>query len=389
MKSAPTEPVAAPPGQVCPRCSQHVRPDWNFCPTCSLPSRPEEEVLSTQIRVLRRAAGEAAAAPPSDLLRWVVGGTAAALVLGTLAIGVVLFVPRAAPLFQEDVRDPVAPEPIVPAPVPPGLAYAFEQVPAGDFRSGPPVGAETWTEVVHVPGFEILRTEISNAQWMEYLQERRDALRKAGMYRDAVPSYWTWRPIPGGKGPADEEPVIPENEGGAFPLRGVSFDQAVEFCRWLDSTGRIRGARLPREEEWEKAARGTDGRIYPWGDEFTIKDRVAGGQVEIEGAWVSRFTPREVMRTERDRSPCGCLHMGGNVSEWTDLWGGSSPDAPGPWDRYRVVRGASFQQDRKDGADSARTFAGFTDREKGIGALDVGFRIARDLPAAPASPGGR
>ena len=393
MKSAQTDPTAAPAGQVCPRCSQHVRPDWNFCPTCSLPSRPEEEVLSSQIRVLRRAAGARAPTPPSPLLRWIVGGTAAALVLGTLGIGVVLFVPRATPLLPVDPLDPAGAEPVVPATDPPGLAYAFERVPGGPFMWGPPSGTQKYTAIVDVPGFEILRYETSNAQWMEYLRDRRDALRKSGMFRDAVPSYWKWRKIPGARAPDDEEPVIPENEGGSFPLRGVSFDQAVEFCRWLDSTGRIRGARLPREEEWEKAARGTDGRVYPWGDEFTIKDRVSGSQVEIEGAWVGRFTPREVQRTEFDESPYKCLHMGGNVSEWTDLWGGSSPDAPGPWDRYRVVRGASFQQDPKeDGADSARTFAAFTDREKGIGALDVGFRIARDLPAAPAAPaapGGR
>ena len=382
MKSAPTEPAAPAAGQVCPRCAKHVRPDWNFCPTCSLPSRPEEEVLSSQIRVIRRAAGAVAPAPPSPILRWFVGGTATALVLGTFALGVVLFVPRAAPLLPVDPPDTGTPEPPPPPPEPqPGLAWVLEAVPAGPFRSGPPAGGQEWTDVVEIPAFEISRYETTNAQWMEYLLDRRDTLRAAGLYRDAVPTHWKWRPIPGAKAPDDEEPVVPGSEGGSFPVRGVSFERAAEFCRWLDSTGRVRGARLPREEEWEKAARGADGRVYPWGNEFMVKDRVAGGQVAIEGAWVSRFTPREVERTERDVSPFGCVHMGGNVSEWTDLWGGSSADEPGPWDRYRVVRGASFQQDSKDAADSARTWAGFTDREKGIGALDVGFRIARDLRA--------
>jgi len=387
VKAVEKEPAAVPAGQVCPRCAAHVRPDWNFCPTCSLPSRPEEEVLSSQIRVLRSAAGAGVPAPPSPLVHWIVGGTAAALVLGTLTIGVVLFVPRAAPLLPLDPVDPGIAEPVPVSVEQPGLAYVFQEVPGGAFLSGPPSEDRNWTDTVDVPPFEISRYETTNAQWMEYLKDRRTQLRKTGMFRDAVPSYW-WRNGPGAPAPVDEEPHIPENEGASFPVRGISFDQAVEFCRWLDSTGRIRGARLPREEEWEKAARGTDGRTYPWGPEFRIRDRVAGGQIELPGAWITNLLPREVQRTDYDRSPYGCLHMGGNVSEWTDLWGGSSPDAPGPWDRYRVVRGASFQQDPKDGADSARTWAGFTDREKGIGADDVGFRIARDLPAAAGSPAG-
>jgi formylglycine-generating enzyme required for sulfatase activity len=113
------------------------------------------------------------------------------------------------------------------------------------------------------------------------------------------------------------------------PVRWVSFHEALAYCRWLTDT--LRTAEftplplrehlaagwvitLPSEAEWEKAARGTDGRIYPWGDTFKASN--ANGNDSRLG------TTSPVGLFPNGASPCGALDMSGNVWEWTrSLWG--------------------------------------------------------------------
>jgi formylglycine-generating enzyme required for sulfatase activity len=192
-----------------------------------------------------------------------------------------------------------------------------------------------------------------------------------------VPSNWVWGPKD--RPPEEQTASIPENEE-TLPVRGVSFTNAAQFCLWLDGTGRadVRGARLPREYEWEKAARGTGGLTYPWGNEFMVKKTVPGKEMVVPGAHVDYPSPVPVNYSNDDVSPFGCLHMGGNVSEWTGLWGGFSEDSPA---RYRVIRGASFQLEGPEGAEYAKTWNDSLQMEPGLSFLDVGFRIARDAPA--------
>ena len=73
--------------------------------------------------------------------------------------------------------------------------------------------------------------------------------------------------------------------------------------------------------------------------------------------------------------------MGGNVSEWTDIWGRRDQEAEGPWDRDSVIRGASFQDGPEDGALYARTWWNEWKYERRMTAPTVGFRIARSVPA--------
>lgn len=150
------------------------------------------------------------------------------------------------------------------------------------------------------------------------------------------------------------------------PVVGISWFDAVKYAEWLSSvTGRQ--YRLPTESEWERAARGNDDRIYPWGSNlasFFGKDTYGNfreigksGYTFFErlGPLVFRMAlTRPVGRYSLGRSACGCLDMAGNVWEWTSSLkkpypyrsddGREAPDAPGK----RVVRGGSFHSDHTE-----------------------------------------
>ena len=118
------------------------------------------------------------------------------------------------------------------------------------------------------------------------------------------------------------------------PVVLVSYNDAVDFCKWRSV--KKRGAfRLPTEEEWEKAARGTDGREYPWGNDFDYKmlncaDYHVGKELKDYDEWVEAFengfyknNKNKVLTVECGRftggvSPYGCLDMAGNVWEWAN-----------------------------------------------------------------------
>lgn len=138
-------------------------------------------------------------------------------------------------------------------------------------------------------------------------------------------------------------------EGTArHPVGNVSWHDAVAYCGWLAAATR-RPYRLPTEAEWEKAARGTDGRFYPWGDRWDprwLNSREAGPGTPNE---VGRYSPR-------GDSPYGVSDMAGNVWEWTsDRFSGSIyrerrgtvPRNPSgaQTGEARVLRGGAFNLD--------------------------------------------
>jgi formylglycine-generating enzyme required for sulfatase activity len=122
------------------------------------------------------------------------------------------------------------------------------------------------------------------------------------------------------------------------PVVGANFDEAQGYCKWV-------GAALPTEAQWEKAARGTDGRIYPWGDlpatcDFAVMD-------EGNGNGCGKDVVAPVGSKPRGISPYGALDMVGNVWEWVDDWyrgyPGTNFTSPFFGEMYRVLRGGSWQ----------------------------------------------
>jgi len=164
---------------------------------------------------------------------------------------------------------------------------------------------------------------------------------------------------------------LPRGWEGARPLRGrenhpvhgVSQDAMLGYCDWLSGETGLR-YRLPTEAEWEKAARGCDGRAYPWGDPFDPR------RANTREAGVGETTPIGVFPD--GASPCGALDMAGNVEECTGsvyrLYPGSPVQDP-EQGGYVVTRGGCFALD----GDLARC-----DRRHGLPfAPVVGFRLAR------------
>ena len=155
---------------------------------------------------------------------------------------------------------------------------------------------------------------------------------------------------------------LPKSWGARQPVTGIGAAAAEAYCRWLSaSTGVL--CRLPTELEWEKACRGSDGRRYPWGNDYQpcrCHNRDASaGLVPIPGHF------------HGDTSPYGVLDMAGGVAEWTS----SVYDRAGA---LRVVRGGSFQDDRVSARAASRR--GLCPKR----ALpDVGFRVVQTL-----TPGG-
>ena len=141
---------------------------------------------------------------------------------------------------------------------------------------------------LYLPEFYIGKYPVTNEQYAAFVKAT----------RQAAPQHWKNGQIPAGK---ENHPVV-----------DVSWKDAVAFCRWL-SQASGKTIRLPTEAEWEKAARGDDGRIYPWGDKPPTKELCNfGGNV-------GDTTP--VGQYPAGASPCGALDMAGNVWEWTGACG--------------------------------------------------------------------
>ncbi len=170
---------------------------------------------------------------------------------------------------------------------------------------------------IDLPEFKIDQFEVANEQYRQFVA--------ATGYQPAdITSYlkqWTGK-------------ATYPNWAGTFPVVWISQEDAQAYCKW-------RGGRLPTEEEWEKAARGTDGRMFPWGNTYPSRDTTNFG------FGTTRAEP--VGNRPDDKSPYDVYDMGGNVAELT-----ASIEKGGP-EPLTVMRGGSFVSGGRDAATYKRT----------------------------------
>jgi formylglycine-generating enzyme required for sulfatase activity len=260
-------------------------------------------------------------------------------------------------------------------------------VPPGEFFMGAPAGSHALPDEqperrVSVSGFWIDRREVTNRDYLQFVQATGHRIPMNA--KEAATLWEAGQPLPG----IEDHPVV-----------NVSWDDAVAFCRW-------RNKRLPTEAEWEKAARGVDRRMYPWGNDWdpnlaNSASYWAGRKIEFSSGadWDDFWLRGEGARISKEKgikgevltlpvgsfpagaSPYGLLDMAGNAAEWIQDWYNpnyykeaalSDPTGPNRG-AIRGMRGGSWLKP----AVSLRT----TDRDWGT--IDsrpsgTGFRCAKD-----------
>jgi formylglycine-generating enzyme required for sulfatase activity len=287
---------------------------------------------------------------------------------------------------------------VAPAPPTPGLRIGSTwispvdgmvqvYVPAGEFLMGfvnsdsEAGNAEKPQHKVTLDAFWIDRTEVTNAMFAKFVtasgyKTNAEKARKGYVYN---PTSKSWKETAG----ADWQ--HPRGTGsdlaglGQHPTVLVSWNDAAAYCAWT-------GRRLPTEAEWEKAARGMDGRKFPWGNQDAAGNLLNFADRNLEVDWADKnvddgyqFTA-PVGSYPKGVSPYGALDMAGDVWEWVADWydEGYYASAPaqnpkGPeTGQYRVLRGGSW--DDRQGFVRAAVRGSV---ELDNGSDNVGFRCAR------------
>ncbi len=230
----------------------------------------------------------------------------------------------------------------------------------GEFRMGRDDGNEldSPSHLATVKPFYLDATEVTNAAYKKFLDET----------KHAAPPLWKTGTFLEGQ----------EN----YPVTDVTWEDAVAYANWA-------GKRLPTEEEWEFAARGTDGRLYPWGETYkpgaaNLNDDTATASNEIKTQPVASYS--------EGKSPSGLFDLSGNAFEWTasalkPYPGGKLRPEDENYQNLKAVRGGSWRSEPKQASATYRFGWPATRKdwpaEIAPGSIDytaIGFRCAQDVP---------
>lgn len=214
------------------------------------------------------------------------------------------------------------------------------EVPAGEFQFGPEKKA------VSLPAYRISKYPVTNRDFQRFVKET------------GYKTQGNWRPPEDGYSQGDKT--------ADKPCVHVTFHDAKAYAKWA-------GGRLPTEQEWEKAARGSDGRLYPWGNEWRPD------ACNNEG---SDLTPVNAFEKAGNVSPFGAVDMVGNAMEWVD---GGTTRRPGAV----LLKGGAWQNYRAPGADqlsdpfsAVRATSEYPDSSY----AGFGFRIVTDQEVSTEQP---
>jgi formylglycine-generating enzyme required for sulfatase activity/serine/threonine protein kinase len=340
------------PGEMSEITSTPLRPDWRAGRTT---------------RTARRRSATAYLASPMEFQLWLQRGGWRVIALAVLlaAVGLFLAFGPGGDATLEPLPGSIVTE------IAPGMTMEFVEVPAGPFLMGSnedDPDADDDEQPQHeltLPTYYIGKTEVTNAQFRPFVEG--DGYTNPAYWSD---DGWAWREENNRTQPRywDDD----RWNGDEQPVNGVTWYECMAYARWLSAqTGD--DYRLPTEAEWEKAARGTEGLRYPWGNQEPTDELAnfadAGGRTTPVGSYPA------------GASPYGALDMAGNVWEWTSSVYQDYPydpddgreDISNPSEKRFSVRGGGWDVQSRNLRASGRLSPVYH-------YYVVGCRLARHLP---------
>ena len=277
----------------------------------------------------------------------------------------------------------------------------FCYVPAGAFLYGPEECYERLPQCrplrpaqsLELPGFWLGRAPVTYAQWQTFLVS--SGYRWEGSWYEVV-GGWRGRLVRA-YAPCAAYPA----SHAELAIVDVSRDDARAYCRWLSDRIGV-PCSLPTEEQWEKAARGTDGRTYPWGNEaprpelqwqgrgpvgldtYLFSLVVPASREYARSGWYWRNGhPMAVGHHPRNVSPYGCVDMSGGVWEWTSsLYNDREPALS----EFHTVKGGSWGYSVHHTKANVRSACSVTTPSRRYRAQGTGFRVCVPLDRSEHPP---
>lgn len=306
------------------------------------------------------------------------GRSSLALLAGAIAAGLMLVgcQPATPPLPPPPT---ISPKNIQVSPTD-GMTMLF--VPAGPFKMGSDTDAseERPAHTVTLDAFWIDRTEVTNAMFRKFLQATNYPIdaEQGGTRVVFNTSKKDWEDTKGADWQHPRGPSSNIDGMDDYPVVQVNWNDATAYCKWA-------GRRLPTEAEWEKAARGTDGRTFPWGSQTPTGYFLNFADRNLDTSWATKDVDDGYQFTSPvghypfGVSPYGALDMAGNVWEWVSDWYSDAYYANSPAENPQGPAKGAGRSLRGGAWNSAIILVRITQRGRNIvqnRADSLGFRCA-------------